>query len=122
MITKNTDSIRYTTGGVSNVSIDTKQIDPMMNDDPMQDYEEVEADIEVNPLPIPPKPKAKTAPKKSAVPAAAYPKKYTSSGYSQPVQAKKPPPVQARKAPPHAQYHGHYEEPIDQPIYESPDD
>ena len=82
MITKNTDTIRYTTGGLSDVSIDTKQIDPMMNDYPMEEYEDVE--VEVNPLPTPPKSKAKTAPKKSAVTAAAYPKKYANTRYSQP--------------------------------------
>ena len=37
-------------------------------------------------LPTPSKPKAKAAPKKSAVTAAVYPKKYTSSRYGQPVQ------------------------------------
>ena len=71
MITKNTDTIRYTTGGLCDVSIDTKQIDPMMGDYPMQEYEDVE--VEVNPLPTPPKSKAKTAPKK-----------YANTGYSQP--------------------------------------
>ena len=82
----------------------------------MQDYEEVGVDVEVNPLPVPtpPKPKAKTAPKKSAATAAAYPKKYANIGYGQPVQAMKPPP--------HARFQGHFQQPVDQPIYESPDD
>lgn len=113
--TKNTDSVRYSSSGglISNVSTDTKKIDPMLNDDPMQDYEEVAVEDEVNPLPIPPKPKAKTTPKKSAITATANPKKYTSSGYSQPVPAKKPLP--------YTQFQAQIQQPVEQPIYESPD-
>ena len=64
---QNTDTVRYTTsGGISNISIDTKKDDPLLYEDPLGDY-----GVEV---PVTTKPQVKGPPKKSAVtePAAIY--------------------------------------------------
>ena len=112
MMTTNADTIRYaTSGGVSNVSTDTKRTDLVLHGDPMQDYEDVE--VPVNPLPIPPKPQAKS--KKPAIKSATNPSHARSrrQGPQQP----------AMRPSPHYQFQDHVQQPerSPSPIYESPD-
>ena len=116
MMTTNVDTIRYaTSGGVSNISTDTKKIDPVLHDDPMQDYEDVTVEEPVNPLPIPPKPQAKKPFKKPAIKSATNPS-HARSGRQGPQQP-------AMRPSPHYQFQGQVQQPerSPSPIYESPD-
>ena len=114
MMTTNADTIRYaTSGGVSNISTDTKKIDHVLHDDPMQEYEDVAFEVPVNPLPIPPKPQTKS--KKPAIKSATNPS-HARSGRQGPQQP-------AMRPSPHYQFQGHVQQPerSPSPIYESPD-
>ena len=58
---QNRDTIRYaTSGGVSSLSIDAKKSDPLLHNDPLEDFE---VEVPKNQLPTPPKPKVIKSPK-----------------------------------------------------------
>ena len=47
---QNRDTIRYaTSGGIRSLSIDAKKSDPLLCDDPLEDFE---VEVQANPLPI----------------------------------------------------------------------
>ena len=97
---QNRDTIQYaTSGGVSSLSIDAKKKDPLLCDDPMEDFE---AEVQAKPraLPIPPKPKVKNSPKEPSITPSINPC-YASSGHPGPRK-----PVLAKKHLPHTQIQG----------------
>lgn len=107
------DTIRYaTSGGKSNTSTDTKIMESVFQDNPMQNYEDVGVDVPANPLPIPPKPQAKRPLKKPAVTSTAKPS-HARSGHQGPYQ-----PVPTMRPSQQSQYQSRVQPP---PIYESPD-
>ena len=113
---QNRDTIRYaTSGGVSSSSIDAKKSDPLLYDDPMEDFEVEDPKY---PLPIPPKPKVKKAPKEPSITASVNPC-YANSGYEG---------VPAKQLQPHTQIQGQIQGQVQQskgwppsPVYESLD-
>ena len=104
---RNTDTIRY--GGISS---DTKKSDPLLHDDPLEDFG---VEVPVNPLPIQPKPKVKKSPKEPPIVPSVNPS-YASTGHQRPRK-----PASAKRPLPQPQFQGQVQQSgrSPSPVYES---